>query len=165
MAPRSDISVRSSSPASTDSSPAPSSPSTGSNGPILWRWFCLVLKRPDDHLTKVIYQFDLSFANWRRPLGSSHSCRKEVVLQQTNLTEEDVPSLCQRPWELEGPGSSYGLNAFIAWDSFNRVLTSHGSQDMLYSSVSQIVRWAIRVKWIFLRIIFQNGINTSWNLF
>lgn len=52
----------------------------------------------DEHLTRVIYQFNLLFANWEWPCSRPWSCWKDVVhkdLQQINLVQENVPMLYQ----------------------------------------------------------------------
>lgn len=57
-----------------------------------------VLWHTDDHPTRIIYQFNSPFSDWRQTCGRTHSHRTDVIhqdLQQINLALVDVPMLYQ----------------------------------------------------------------------
>lgn len=60
------------------------------------RWHAHVLRRPDDHATRAIYQVDQPSANWRRNRGKPRNRWKDIVPQvipHTNQALKDVPTL------------------------------------------------------------------------
>ena len=67
------------------------------------RWYGHVQRMPDDHPTKVIYDFKPAAAGWARPRGAPRTRWVDIVakdLQQLGLTLEDARPITQdrRQW-------------------------------------------------------------------
>lgn len=128
-APRCELLVRPSLPASISSSTDPIFCPMSILLAIAQRhvcWLAHVLRRRDNHPTRVFYQFDLHSTDWRWPRNRPRSHWKNVVrqdLQQIFVVGECSDTL-SRPWELEGQSSFHGFNSFMVWNLVVAVIFS-----------------------------------------
>lgn len=78
-------------------------------------WLGHVLRRSDDHLTRVIYQFGPPSSNYPQPCGRP---RQDVVHQDVQQIQSGIRGcfnvLPKRPSEVEGQDGSLGLNVLVA---------------------------------------------------